>query len=322
MYLESTKPIRVLVAAILIFAFANRANAEVVRVITFPVNGEYTYWNDYHEPRGGGTRLHQGNDIIAAKMTPLVAVVDGIVNYVARPQVRWGYEIGLQDADGYTYDYLHINNDTPGTDDGQGGEAHAYVPGLIRGASVSAGQLIGWVGDSGNAEDTVPHLHFEMRDPSNVTINPYPSLLRASAGRGVSINAPRPTSVEVSWEERKAQLRYIFTKELSIEAESGEVRQLQLVLKALGHFQYPVATGYFGGITRTAVLSYQQKRKLPETGNLDAKTRFALNDDLGTYDPNVYIPFYTPAETRAIEIRKLLDLIAKLQLELKHMRGY
>ncbi len=309
-------------AFVLCSTLALTASADVVRTITFPVNGEFVYRNDFHEPRGGGTRLHQGNDIIAPKMTPLVSVVDGYVNYVARPQASWGYEIEIQDDEGYTYDYLHINNDTPGTDDGIGGEANAYIPGLVRGARVSRGQLIGWVGDSGNSEDTVPHLHFEMHDPNHVTINPFESLFLASGGKGVSNSAPRPTTVEVSWDERKAQLRYIFTKDLSYGLTSSEVRQLQLVLKALGHFSHPSATGYFGDVTKASVLSFQAKKNLPGTGTVDLATRRKLNDDLGTYDPNDYQPFYSAAESRAIEIQKLLALIAKLQAQLKQIRGY
>jgi murein DD-endopeptidase MepM/ murein hydrolase activator NlpD len=294
---------------------------EVVRVIDFPVKGEYTFRNDFHEPRGGGTRLHIGTDIIAAKMTPLVAVVDGIINFVARPQVRWGYEVEIQDSEGYSYDYLHINNDTPGTDDGAGGEVHAYPSGIQRGATVSRGQVIGWVGDSGNAEDTVPHLHFEIRGPNHEIINPYFSLVAASGGKGVSQNAPRPTSVDVTFDERKAGLRYIFTKELSVGAESSEVRQLQMTLRALGHFTHPSDTGYFGEVTASAIRVYQNKKKIPETGKLDAKTRFELNADLGTYDPNVYIPFYSDKEAKAIELQRLLTLIAKLQAQLKALQG-
>ena len=307
---------------VLFFAVASHASADEVRSLVFPVSGEFTFRDDFHEPRGGGTRLHLGNDIIAAKMTPLVAVVDGFVNYVARPEASWGYEISIQDNEGYTYSYLHINNDTPGTDDGAGGESNAYIPGVQRGATVSRGQLIGWVGDSGNAENTVPHLHFEMRSPDHQVINPFQSLSSASGGKGISVNAPRIDAPDQPDRDKIVALRYIFTKELTLGSESSEVRQLQMTLRAFGHFTYPSATGYYGTITRDAVLSYQRKKTLPQTGNLDAKTRFALNGDLGTYDPNVYIPFYSPAEERAILIRRLLEQIAKLQLQLKSMRGY
>ncbi|MDO8521233.1 MAG: peptidoglycan DD-metalloendopeptidase family protein [bacterium] len=307
---------------LLFFAVAFPVSADVVRTIAFPVSGEYVFRDDFHEPRGGGTRLHLGNDILAAKMTPLVAVIDGYVNYVARPEASWGYEISLQDGEGYTYSYLHINNDTPGTDDGRGGEANAYVPGVHRGATVSRGQLIGWVGDSGNAENTVPHLHFEIRDPNNEVINPFASLVAAAGGKGVSANIQSTNAVDSLDREQVVSLRYIFTKDLFLDDESSEVRRLQQTLKSFGHFNYPNATGYYGPITRDAVLSYQQKKGIPQTGIVDLATRRKLNDDLGTYDPNDYVPFYSEAEQRAIKIQQLLTLIAKLQAELKILRGY
>ena len=50
------------------------------RNIVFPVAGKSTFRNDFREPRDGGAREHLGNDIIAAKMTPLVSTVDGVVS--------------------------------------------------------------------------------------------------------------------------------------------------------------------------------------------------------------------------------------------------
>lgn len=202
--------------------------AATVRNIEFPVGGPNSFRDDFGDPRGGGTRSHKGNDIIAAKMTPLVAAVDGYVNFVANPQASWGYEVELQDDEGYTYDYLHVNNDTPGTDDGMGGIANAYANGIVRGVRVTRGQLLGWVGDSGNAEETVSHLHFEMHDPEHKVINPFFSLSVASGGKGVSSSVPSTGTVEPTFEERKASLRYIFSKTLRSGDESAEVRQLQL----------------------------------------------------------------------------------------------
>lgn len=301
--------------------FPCAVSADTVRQIIFPVAGDYTFRDDFHEPRGGGTRLHLGNDVIAAKMTPLVAVVDGYISFVARPEARWGYEVEIQDSEGYTYDYLHVNNDTPGTDNGAGGEAYAYPAGIQRGATVARGTVIGWVGDSGNAEETVPHLHFEIRDPNHEPINPFPSLAAASGGKGISANAPRPNTIEPTLEERKVELRYIFTKDMSEGAESNDVRQLQLVLKAAGHFTHPTATGYYGPITATSVSNYQKKKNIPATGIVNYATRKALNSDLGTYDPNMYEPFYSPAEQKALEIARLLQQIAALQKQLELLRN-
>lgn len=85
---------------------------------------------------------------------------------------------------------MHINNDTPGTDDGNGGTANAYAPGIVRGSHVVAGQLLGWVGDSGNAESAGSHLHFEIRQPmDHIAINPYQALLAARAP-GSTIQSP------------------------------------------------------------------------------------------------------------------------------------
>jgi len=309
------------VISFLAFSFAPAVSADEVRPMIFPVNGDYTYRNDWHEPRGGGTRLHQGNDVIAAKMTPLVAVVNGYISFVARPQVSWGYEVEIQGDDGYFYDYLHMNNDTPGTDDGMGGEANAYVPGVVRGARVTQGALIGWVGDSGNAEETVPHLHFEIHTPDHTAINPYASLYAASGGKGASASTPSTNTVDSAERESLITLRYIFTKKISIGETSNEVRQLQRVLRTLGYFKHPSVTGYFGPVTEESVKSFQKRWGLPTSGLMDIETRRKLNSELGTYDPNDYQPFYSPAEERAIQITKLLKLIAELQAQLKLLQG-
>ncbi len=309
-----------LFVALGLFSWGSPLSAEEVRNIAFPIDGNYSYRNDWHEPRGGGTRLHIGNDIIAEKMTKLVAVVDGYVSYVARPQDSWGYEITLQDSEGYTYSYLHINNDTPGTDDGVGGEQYAYIPGVVRGATVSKGQLIGWVGDSGNAETTVPHLHFEIRNANNTVINPFASLAAASGGKGISDSTARINTVESSEREGLVALRYIFTKSLAVGVQSGEVQHLQRVLRALGYFAHPSNTGYFGTVTEESVRKYQTAKNIHVTGMVDAATREKLNDDLGTYDPNLYKPFYSDAERRAILLQQLLTQIAILQKQLDAMR--
>ncbi len=149
--------------------------AAEVRNITFPVQGTYSYSDSYGDPRSGG-RVHEGIDIMTSKMTPLLAAVDGMITYAPTEQPSWGYAIYLRDSDGYSYNYLHINNDTPGTDDGLGGAINAYAPGISRGVNVTAGQAIAYAGDSGNAEDVGSHLHFEIALPNGDSINPYPSL--------------------------------------------------------------------------------------------------------------------------------------------------
>jgi len=128
----------------------------------FPVAGEDILFADdeyigFGACRAGCSRLHEGVDVMALKMTEVYAVADATVSWVGSRCCS----VFLQHDDGWWSWYIHLNNDTPGTDDGL---AWGIAEGIMPGARVTAGQLIGWVGDSGNAEDTDPHLHFELHD--------------------------------------------------------------------------------------------------------------------------------------------------------------
>ncbi len=152
--------------------------AQAARSITFPVIGSATFTNDFNAARSGG-RTHGATDIFAPKHRKLVAAVDGVVTYVGYPQPSYGYIVIIRDNDNYTYKYIHINNDNPGTDDGSGGGMHAYAPDMKAGNRVVKGQFIGYLGDSGNAETTPPHLHFEIFNDDDERVNPYQSLVEA-----------------------------------------------------------------------------------------------------------------------------------------------
>ena len=151
--------------------------AFAARDIVFPVIGPASFSNDFNSPRSNGA--HRATDIMASKGRQIVSATDGTITYVGYPQPSWGYMISIKDSEGYTYNYLHINNDNPGTDDGQGGAMNAYAADIQKGNPVKKGQLLGWVGDSGNAETTAPHLHFEIVEPNGNIANPYDSLVLA-----------------------------------------------------------------------------------------------------------------------------------------------
>jgi len=142
--------------------------------IIFPVQGGATFYDDFGAPRSG--HVHEGNDLIAPKMTPILAARGGRVVFAPTVEPSYGYMISIAGDDGYKYNYIHINNDTPGTDDGLGGPQYAYAPGIAPGVTVTQGQHIAWVGDSGDAESTVSHLHFEIRIADGTAIDPYPYL--------------------------------------------------------------------------------------------------------------------------------------------------
>jgi hypothetical protein len=161
--------------------------------ITFPVQGEVTFINDFLHTRGGG-RTHHATDIMADKMTPVVAAASGVITFAPMNEPSYGYMITIAGDDKKTYHYIHLNNDTPGTDDGRGGAKNAYAPGVKEGVYVNEGQLLGWVGDSGNAENTAPHLHFQIYNGST-PINPYESLVAAYANY---LSAPKLEAAQTS----------------------------------------------------------------------------------------------------------------------------
>ena len=150
--------------------------------MTFPVQGPNSYTDTFGDPRGG--HLHEGQDIMTygVKGVPVVAAADGRVKWIGTSCCY----LAIEHDDGWQTWYIHLNNDRQNpdgtySDDGQG---WGIAQGITVGTRVTAGQLIGWVGDSGNAEWTAPHLHFELRDPSGVAVNAYNSLRAAELAPG------------------------------------------------------------------------------------------------------------------------------------------
>jgi hypothetical protein len=149
------------------------------KTIVAPVGGPFASGNDFGAPRNGG-RQHQGNDLFGAKMEHLVATVNGTISYLRTDAGGLsGNMLILTGGDGWMYVYMHLNNDTPGTDDGSNHIDRMLAPGIGLGSYVRAGQFIAFMGDSGNAEDLQPHVHFEIRRPNNTPIDPYISVRKA-----------------------------------------------------------------------------------------------------------------------------------------------
>lgn len=137
---------------------------------TFPVLGESGYSNDWGAPRSQGW-THQGNDIFAKEGTPLVAVADGVLDRVGWNSVG-GYRLWLWDDFGNGFYYAHNS---------------AFSPLARDGARVRAGDVLAFVGHTGDAMGTPDHVHFEVHPNGGAATNPFPFL--NAWRRGVAVPA-------------------------------------------------------------------------------------------------------------------------------------
>jgi peptidase M23-like protein len=165
-------------AAILGFA-AGTAGAAAPKVpdhIVFPVVGQVAYTDDFGAPRPGGA--HQGNDLMAAKKSPAVAAETGTVKYWTTSSSA-GCMLYLYGESGTIYYYIHLNNDLTAKNDNRGKCVRGIAYTVKSGARVVAGQQVAYVGDSGDANGGMSHLHFEVHPGGGRAVSPYPYLQKA-----------------------------------------------------------------------------------------------------------------------------------------------
>lgn len=131
-------------------------------LLLFPVAGKdekaiQSFWG---APRDGGNRKHEGNDIFAPKGTNLLALTDGEITRLTDSGLG-GKTVWLYDRErGLRYYYAHLDEQL-----------------VRRGQRVKRGEVVGTVGNTGNARTTPPHLHFGIYDRG--AIDPYPFLQSA-----------------------------------------------------------------------------------------------------------------------------------------------
>lgn len=129
--------------------------------------------DSWNEARDGGARSHQGLDIAAARGTPVLATLAGRIEKLHQSDAG-GVTVYIRSVDTMAY-YAHLAG---------------YAQGIAEGQDVRAGQVIGFVGDSGNAGAGNFHLHFALarmgpddRWWEGTPVNPYPLLAAKGAGR-------------------------------------------------------------------------------------------------------------------------------------------
>jgi peptidoglycan LD-endopeptidase LytH len=125
--------------------------------------------DQFADPRSGGRR-HEALDILAPRNTPVVAALDGKIARLFNSRAGGLTIYQFDPAERHALYYAHLES---------------YAPGLDEGDRVQRGQVIGYVGTSGNAPRDVPHLHFaiyrlgpEKRWHEGDALNPYPLLAR------------------------------------------------------------------------------------------------------------------------------------------------
>ena len=133
-----------------------------------PVVAPVTFIDSWHFPRPGG-RVHLGQDMFAAEGQPLVALADGTIEEVRSGAGLGGNIIWLRTDDGHAWYYAHLS---------------AFARSAVPGREVERGEVIGFVGRTGNAVDTPPHLHIQWRPAGRhgTDTNPYALLDAACPG--------------------------------------------------------------------------------------------------------------------------------------------
>lgn len=162
---------------------------QVARLLApFPVAGRASYSDDWGLPRHGPgdlARTHKGVDVFADRSTPVIASVDGVVSGMTTAGVLGGTSLRLTAPDGTFFYYAHLDR---------------FAPGVSEGDRVARGRVLGFVGNTGNAAGTGPHLHFEIHPEGGAAVPPVPYLDRwlAEAAQLIDTLAAAPVAARSS----------------------------------------------------------------------------------------------------------------------------
>lgn len=256
---------------------------------------------NFGDPRGGGTRSHEGEDIMAAMGTPVASPTDAVVVRTGTGASS-GITVTTANPGGETFVYMHLS---------------AIAEGVKTGTVLKEGQILGFVGDTGNAKGGAPHLHFEIRKGKTAT-DPYPRLSRTFSTderidavaaylrtlddsdaeefaedlvqgyRSTFVSARSagtelPKEIEDALGSVRATATAAGTRDLTLGSSGDDVTLLQTRLieanvgAAARALKSAGATGYFGSMTQAALREYQAAKGIsPASGYYGPLTRAAL----------------------------------------------
>lgn len=237
--------------------------------------------SDFGDPRGGGTREHEGQDILAPRGAYIVSPTDAVVLRTGNGESSGKYVYTANPGD-ETFVYMHLDD---------------IADGVKAGSVLKKGDLIGYVGDTGNAKGGVTHLHFEIRDGRKAT-NPYPRLegefslkermqalteilkdsddeedeaeVLVQTYRGLfvaavaqDIDIPEAVEDALGTAGTVGAVATGFLRDLTLGSQGQDVVALQAFLIAADKgakadaLSGAGATGYFGAMTQAALVKYQ-----------------------------------------------------------------
>ena len=230
---------------------------------------------NFGDPRDGGSRTHKGEDIMAAKGTPIVSPTDAVVLRTGTGSSEGNY-VYTANPGGETFVYMHLDR---------------IGEGVTSGTVLAQGSLIGYVGNTGNASGGAAHLHFEVRNSSGTHIDPFPRLTaeftaeqKNSYLSNILAVTTNPSVLSQFTTAKVTASVAGLTRDLKQGMSGQDVLALQKKLNANG---YTVATSgagsvgnettYFGPATQAAVIKFQSANNVaPAVGYVGPLTRNAL----------------------------------------------
>lgn len=255
-------------------------------------------YSDFGDDRDGGSRQHEGQDLLAPRGTPIASPTDAVVTRTGNGSSS-GITVTTRNPGGETFIYMHLDE---------------IAEGIKSGTVLEPGDILGFVGDTGNAKGGVTHLHFEVRE-GRKALDPYPRLAReftlkeridgvadyleeldkddredfaeemVTSWRSTFVQAKLagmdlPEEIEEALGAVTASTAATVVRDLTLGSQGDDVTALQVALIALDSgpaakaLATAGATGYFGGMTQAALAEYQRARGItPASGYYGPLTR-------------------------------------------------